>query len=319
MASWPPDRVKSVPPEGTGEVAESPRNMAWIYGVTAYGIWGLVPLYFKAVDTVSPAEVLAHRILWSFVLLAFVLLIQRRGREVVAALRQPRARRALLASTVLIALNWFVFIWAVTNHRVLEASLGYFINPLLTVVLGTLVLGERLRPLAAVAAGVALIGIGIQLAAFGHLPIVALVLAMSFGLYGLIRKTAPVSAMPGLLIETGFLVIPALIWLGRLRLKGELCFGTGESRMDFLLVAAGVITVIPLILFTRGARLLPLSTMGFLHYITPSGQFLLAVFAFHEALDQARLLSFCTIWLALVLFSWDQTKRGAGHERSRIV
>ncbi len=286
------------------------RRKGWIYGLSAYGIWGLVPLYFKAVASVTPAEVLAHRVLWSFLLLFFLLIVEGRGREVLAALRERKARTALILSTLLIALNWFVFIWAVSNHRVLEASLGYFINPLFSVVLGMIVLRERLRPLSFVAVGIALVGIGIEVSSIGSLPLVALVLALSFGLYGLIRKMAPVSAMPGLMVETGLLMIPALIWLARLRMEGSLHFGAGDLRINLLLAAAGLITVIPLVFFTRAARILPLSTMGFLQYIAPSGQFLLAVFVFHEGLDGTRLLSFCAIWTALLLFSWDQVRAG---------
>jgi chloramphenicol-sensitive protein RarD len=285
--------------------AEPSSRVGLAYGLAAYGFWGLVPIYFKAVASVPALEVLAHRVVWSVAVLAVVLTVQRRWPEVTAVLRDGRTLGVLAVTTVLIGANWYIFIWAVANDRVLQASLGYFINPLVNVLLGLVFLNERLtgRGVAAVAlAGVAVGWLTVQA---GEMPWVSLVLAFSFGLYGLLRKTARVKPVPGLAVETSLMAPPALLYLGLVASRGGLYFGTGDVGLDLLLIAAGLVTALPLLWFTTAARLLPLTTLGFLQYLAPTGQFLLAVLAYGEPLTRDRLLAFCLIWTALALFSWD--------------
>lgn len=280
-----------------------------LLGIAAFSLWGLIPLYFKAVAVVPPLELLAHRVLWSIVVLGLVVGWRRQWRVIFSAFTTWKVLRVLLVSTILIATNWFVFIWAVINHRILEASLGYFINPLVSVMLGMVFLGERLRRLSWLAIGIAVVGVVLQVVIAGSVPLVALILAFSFGLYGLLRKTASVDATVGLLVEILLLGPVALAYLVVHHLNGNLAFGTVSVEVDVLLLAAGLVTAIPLMCFNSAARILPLSTLGFLQYIAPSGQFLLAVMAFGEQLTVARTVSFLCIWCALGLFSWDRVRK----------
>jgi chloramphenicol-sensitive protein RarD len=277
-------------------------------GVAAYGLWGLLPLYFKAIDQIGPLEVLCHRILGSAALLWAWVAWRTPGPLVRAALR-PRTLGLLGLTGLLVAANWFVYIWAVMNGRVVEASLGYFINPLVSLALGVVVLGERLRPLAWAAVGLATVGVALEALQQGGLPWPALVLAFSFALYGLLRKLAPVEAALGLAVETALLAPLAatgLVWLG---LGGQIVFLQRGAGLDALLLLAGLVTAVPLVLFNRAVRLLPLSTAGFLQYLAPSGQFLLGLLAFHEPMPDGRWLAFAFIWAALGLFSLDLARR----------
>jgi len=279
------------------------------YGIAAYGMWGLVPIYFKAVSGVQPLEVLAHRVVWSVVMLVPLLFLRGRWPETRRALASRKTAATLLASTVLLAVNWYLFIWAIAHDRILEASLGYFINPLLNVLLGTVFLKERLSRPAAVAVVLAGAGVAVQVAVIGVVPVIALGLALCFGLYGLLRKTAAVGAVVGLTVETSLMMPVALGYLVWARQTGGLYLGTGDPTVDVLLVLAGVITAVPLLCFTSAARLLPLTTLGFLQYIAPSGQFLLAVLVYGEALTPTQLVTFGCIWAALVIFTTDQVRR----------
>ena len=256
-----------------------------LFGVAAYGSWGFMPVYIKAVRTVPILEVLSHRVFWAFLLL--LALCWRRGElpAIRTALGSRRTLALLCGSTTAIAVNWLAYIWAVANSRVLESSLGYFVNPLVNVLFGVAILGEQLdRP---VRIAVAVAGTGVLWMALraGHVPWIALTLATSFGLYGLFRKLAPVGGLAGLTIETGLLSPLA-----------------GDVRTDVLLLMAGPITAVPLLFFAGAARRLPLSTLGFLQYLSPSLQFLLAVCAYREPLDSARLVGCGFIWTALLIF-----------------
>ena len=273
------------------------------YALGAFGLWGLFPIYFKAVAAVPAPEVLAHRILWSVVFVAVLLAGLRQWRGVAAALRDRRTALRLLLSAVLIAVNWLTFIWAVAHDRVLEASLGYFITPLVSVLLGRLVLGEALARLQWLAVALAALGVGYMLAGLGKLPWVSLVLAATFGSYGLARKTTAVAAAPGLFVETLLLAplaIGFLLWLGE---AGT--FARVSLRWDLLLAAAGLVTALPLILFAQAARRLRLASVGLFQYITPTCQMLLAVFAFGEAFTRGHAITFGCIWLALALYSFS--------------
>jgi len=289
----------------------SPENLrrGIAYGVAAYGMWGLVPIYFKAVSSVQPLEVLAHRVVWSVVMLVPLLFLRGKWPEARRALTSRKTAATLVASTVLLAVNWYLFIWAISHDRILEASLGYFINPLLNVLLGTVVLKERLSRPAAAAVVLAGAGVAVQAAVIGAVPVIALGLALCFGLYGLLRKTAAVGAVVGLTVETSLMMPVALGYLVWARQTGGLYLGTGDPTVDVLLVLAGVVTAVPLLSFTSAARLLPLTTLGFLQYIAPSGQFLLAVLVYGEALTPAQLVTFGCIWAALAIFTTDQLRR----------
>jgi chloramphenicol-sensitive protein RarD len=285
-----------------------------IYAALAYICWGLFPLYFKALQNVAPLEVLAHRVLWSLVFVALVLLVQRHWSWLGKVRREPRLARPFVASATVIALNWFVYIWAVVNGHVVEASLGYFINPLVNVLVGRLVLKERLRPGQWAAVALAALGVLWLTVLAGKLPWIALVLAFSFATYGLLRKTAPLGALEGLVLESSVLAPFALAGLLWAASHGHASFPVADAGTQWLLVAAGPITAIPLLLFAAGARRIPFSLLGLLQYFGPTLQLLIGVRVFDESFEPARAAGFAAIWLALVVYSaegWWQGRRSA--------
>lgn len=279
-----------------------------LYGVGAYGLWGVFPVYFKLVRGVWEWEVLAHRVIWSFVFLSLLLLLKHNWPAARDALRCRRTLVTLVATTVLIAGNWLVFIWAVAHDHVLQASLGYFINPLVNVFLGFVFLHERLRRWQTCSVVLAAVGVGYLTFAGGSFPALALFLAATFGLYGLLRKTARVNAMVGLTIETALLTPPALGFLVYLMITKRAAFGAGVPRLDVLLLLAGVVTATPLLWFTEAARRLRLATLGFLQYLAPTGHFLLAVLAFHEPFTRTHIVAFGCIWTALAIYTLDAAR-----------
>ena len=289
----------------------SRRTAGFLAGIGAYGTWGLIPGYFKAVAAAPPLELLAHRVVWAIVLLLVLLKQQGRLGDLREALRPGRTLAMLSASTVLIAVNWLVYIWAVVGGRVLEGSLGYFINPLVNVVLGVLVLKEKLERAVVLAVAMAGLGVAWLTLSIGHPPWVSLTLAFSFGSYGLLRKLAPVGAVVGLAVETLLLFPFALGYLAWARGSGRLTFLAGDLGLDALLVLAGPLTAIPLLLFTAAARRLPLSTLGFIQYLSPTLQFLLAVFLWGEPLGPERAVAFACIWSGLLIFTVHSLRRGA--------
>lgn len=276
-----------------------------LYGLAAYGFWGLMPLYFRLVGTVAPVEILAHRIIWSVILVAVILTLWRRWPDLVSSLRSGRTVRLLLISALLVAGNWLVYIYGVWTQRVLQTSLGYFINPLFSVLLGMVFFGERPRRWQWVALGLASIGLGYLVFQVGELPWIALALAGTFGLYGLVRKTAPVDGLIGLAVETMLLAPAALAGLAIGATNGTTSFGKNEAMTDGLLLLSGVVTTIPLLCFGQAARRLPLSTLGFLQYLAPSMQFVIAVLVFQEPFPPALRISFAFIWTALAIFTLD--------------
>lgn len=281
------------------------------YGLAAYFWWGLAPLYFKTVGHVPPPEILAHRILWSCVLLALILWRRGEWRTLGVVARDRRLLGTLAVSTVLIAVNWFVFIWAIANGRLLQASLGYFINPLVNVLLGVLILKERLRRPQAVALLLAAGGVVLMSLRVGGVPAVSLILASSFAVYGLLRKQTPVGGVVGLAVETGLLFPLALLYLFWLGDQGRLVFSRLDLRTDLLLAASGVVTALPLVWFANAARRLRLSTIGILQYLAPSLQFLLAVLVFGEPFAVGELASFGLIWAALAVYTVDAIRRSS--------
>jgi chloramphenicol-sensitive protein RarD len=271
----------------------------------AYVLWGLVPIFFKQLGGVPALEIIAHRVVWSLLLVGG--LLAARG-QLGSVWHHARNLRTLLHAAIAAALvmtNWFVFVWAVNAGRILETSLGYFITPLVSIVLGVVVLHERLRPRQWVAVALALTGVALEGWRIGSLPWVSLVLAATFGSYGLLRKQLPVDAAGGLLLETACAAPFAalyLLWLGTMGNMGH--FGQTVT-IDVLLVASGAVTAIPLLLFAIGARRLPLATMGFLQYVAPSLSFLVAIFFYAEPMNLSRLLAFAAIWVGLALYTAD--------------
>ncbi|MGG7605365.1 EamA family transporter RarD [Massilia sp. BKSP1R2A-1] len=279
----------------------------------AFLCWGLFPIYFHALGDVPPMQILAHRVLWSLGFLLVVLLVMRQWKWL-ALVRQPKVFWSFVASSFLLSANWLVYIWAVKNGHVLDASLGYFINPLVNIMFGFLLLKERMRPAQWCAIAIAALGVAWLTWQSGTVPWIALFLAASFGGYGLLRKTAALGALEGLSFETMVLFPFAAGYVVWLTLHGENAFLNAPSDTTrWLLVAAGPTTAIPLLLFASGARKIPLSILGLLQYLSPTLQFLLGVWLFHEAFNSTRAVGFVMIWAALALFA------GEGLWRSRLA
>jgi chloramphenicol-sensitive protein RarD len=275
-----------------------------INATLAFLCWGLFPLYFHALHEVPPGQILAHRVVWSLLFLAIVLTVRRQWKWLPAVLRQPRVIGSFVASAFLLSANWLVYIWAVNNGHVIEASLGYFINPLVNIMFGYLLLKERLRAGQWAAIALAALGVAWLTWQAGTVPWIALILASTFGAYGLMRKTAALGALEGLSFETMVLFPLALGYVIWLSLHGQNSFiNSGADSTRWLLVAAGPITAIPLLLFASGARKIPLSVLGLLQYISPTIQFLLGVWLFHEAFTATRMVGFLLIWSALALYA----------------
>jgi chloramphenicol-sensitive protein RarD len=283
-------------PGGRGETKAGPA-----YALAAFLFWGANPVYFKSVAQVPPLEVLAHRVVWSVLLLAALTTLAGRWRVIAVALSDRRTGFMLGLSTLIISANWLVYIWAISIERVLETSLGYYINPLVNVLLGVLVLRERIDAWRSLAVGLAALGVlNLALRTEGF-PWISLTLAFTFAAYGLIRKTVRIEAVEGLLVETTILLPLALGFLGYLALGGSGAFGALGASTDVLLLLAGAVTALPLIWFTAAARRLDYAAVGFFQYIAPSCQFLLAVFLYGEPFTGAHLITFLCIWSALAI------------------
>lgn len=273
------------------------------YGLSCYLFWGFIPLYFRALSEVSPWVILCHRILWSSVFLAVVATVRREWKFILPVLRVRRNLVLLFAGSLLIAANWLIFIYAVATHQVFQASLGYFVNPVFSIALGMIFLGERLRGWQWVAVFIALLAVGNLAVREPHLPWIAIGLAGSFGCYGLVRKKVNINSLHGLLVETLFLVPVALIALIALHP------GKVSPLTLVLLPLSGVVTAVPLLMFGVALRLLKLSTMGFLQYVGPTFQFLVALVIFREPLDKGKLASFILTWIAIAVYVADSVLR----------
>ncbi|MBY3024045.1 EamA family transporter RarD [Rhizobium leguminosarum] len=290
---------------------DSPRGFA--FALTAYLLWGFLPIYMKAVAHISPAEVIAHRIVWSLPLAGIVLIVLGRTQDIRAALSSPRmlAMAALTAS--LITVNWGTYVWAIGAGHSLDAALGYFINPLFSIFLGAVFLKEKLQPLQIAAIALAALAVAILALDSGGIPWVALTLAISWGFYALLRKTLPLGPNQGFFLEVLILSGPALLYILYLE------FGSGQGHLyrtgladTTLLLGCGVITAVPLMIYANGAKLLKLSTIGIMQYIAPTMIFLIAVFVFHEPFGTARMIAFPLIWAGLFLYSWSMLKGSRG-------
>jgi chloramphenicol-sensitive protein RarD len=275
------------------------------YGVAAYTLWGIVPLFWKLLVHVDPVELLAHRAIWGLGTFLVIAAAAARLPAVRAALSDRRTLGVMAVSGVLLSINWGTFVAAVAHQHLLDASLGYYINPLVSVALGTAVLREHLRRLQWLAIGLAAVGVALLTWEAGRVPWIALVLAGTFALYGLVRKTASVDSLVGSTVETLLMTPVALIYLAALAGRGGGATGHADLATHGLLVATGAITAVPLLLFTSAARRLPLAVVGFLQYLAPTGQFLIAVLAFGEPFAREKLVAFALIWVALVVFSVD--------------
>ncbi|MDP9239028.1 MAG: EamA family transporter RarD [Actinomycetota bacterium] len=285
---------------GWPRVTSSRRGLG--YGVAAYLLWGLFPLFWPLLKPAGAVEILAHRIVWSLVVVVVILAAQRRWRWIEAILRRPGRLALLGTAAALIGVNWATYIYGVNSGQIVETSLGYFINPLVTVLLGVVVLRERLRPIQWVALAIGTVAVLVLALDYGRVPWIALALAFSFGAYGLIKKVVSMDAVQGLTVETAALFVPALAYL--LFIGGGTFTASGPPHMA-LLASAGLVTAIPLLLFGAAARRLPLSTIGLLQYLSPALQFLLGVIVYGEPMPRSRLIGFALVWVALIVLTVD--------------
>ena len=287
-------------------------NSGVVYALLAYVIWGLFPIYFKALESVPALQILAHRMAWSLIVVALLLAVLRRWSWLRTLRDNPWTVARFAASAILLSSNWGLYIWAVNSSHVVDASLGYYINPLVNVVLAAMLLHERLRAPQWVAVGIAAVGVVAMTFELGHLPWISLGLALTFGGYGLLRKTATLGSLEGLALETALLFPLALLYLYWLGTQGQNAFVTADAATRWLLVAAGPVTTIPLLLFAAGARRIPFSLLGVLQYVTPSLQLALGVLLYHEPFGPAKMVGFSLVWFGLLVFLADGLRVGLG-------
>jgi chloramphenicol-sensitive protein RarD len=293
-------------------VQESRRG--FLLGVAAYSLWGAFPLYWPLLEPAGAVEILAHRVLWSAVTMGLAVVLLRQTGEVLAVVRDRRAFRILAFAAVVISVNWATYIWGVNNGRVIEASLGYFINPLVTVLMGVFILGERLRRLQWVAVAIASLAVVVLTIDYGRVPLVALVLALSFGCYGLAKKQAGVDAVVSLTVETAVVAPIAGLYVAWLVATGASSMGSEGLGHALLFTTTGVVTAIPLLCFGAAAIRVPLVVLGLLQYLAPVIQFALGVLLFHEAMPPGRWAGFGLVWVALVIF----TVEAINHRRRQL-
>ncbi len=278
-------------------------NKGLLYAVGAYLAWGFLPLYWKALQTVPAIQIVGHRMVWSLLFIGFIFMFTQRWSLFLQAIKNKKVLFIYFAAGSTLFFNWFIYVWAVNAGHVVETALGYFINPLVYVLLGVVLLREKLRPWQWVAVGAATAGVLYLTFIYGSLPWIALTLAFTFGFYGLIKKTAPLKALDGLFLETALLFLPAFGFLLFQEASGIGAFGHAHLTTHLLLILTGVATGLPLLLFAAAARLIPLTTIGILQYLAPTIQFLLGVFLYGEAFTPTRLIGFSLIWLALLIYT----------------
>ncbi|TDC70546.1 EamA family transporter RarD [Streptomyces hainanensis] len=276
-----------------------------LLGLGAFGLWGLLPLYWRQLDSAGASEVLAHRMLWSLPTALVLLVAVRNWSWIRPLLRDPRRLTLLAVSATLISGNWYLFIWAVAEGRVLEASLGYFINPLLTIAIGVLLLRERMRRAQWVAVGVGGLAVVVMSVAYGQIPWISLALSISFAAYGLVKKKTGLDGLEGFTADSALQFLPALVFVLFLAGRGDSTFTTEGGTHTLLLIGSGLATALPLIFFGGAAVRLPLSTLGMMQYLAPSTMFLLGVLAFHEEMPPERWAGFGLVWTALTILTWD--------------
>ncbi|MBL1094996.1 MULTISPECIES: EamA family transporter RarD [Streptomyces] len=285
--------------------SRSDQRAGLVFGIAAYTMWGLLPLYWHLLDAASPSEILAHRMAWSLPVAVVILAAMRRWAWIRPLLRQPRRLALVLVCALVISTNWFLYIWAVNSGHVLEASLGYFINPLVSIAFGVLFLRERLRPLQWTAVGVGALAVVVMTVAYGKMPWIALGLAFTFATYGLVKKGIKLDGIEGFSAETAMQLLPALGFLIYLGARGESAFVSGGVGQALLLAGCGVATAVPLICFGASAVRLPLTVIGMMQYLAPTFQFALGLTVFHEEMPAERWAGFGLVWVALVVLTWD--------------
>jgi chloramphenicol-sensitive protein RarD len=295
------------------------RRLGIASGLSAYALWGLFPLYFPLLEPAGELEIVAHRVLWSLLFVALLLTALRRWSQVRALAGDRRRLLVLAGAGLLIAVNWLVFVYGVNSGHVVETSLGYFINPLVSVLLGVVVFAERLRPLQWTAVGIAAVAVAVLTVDYGRPPWIALALAASFGLYGLMKKLVRVDAAPGLFVETAIVAVPAAAVLGFLHASGSGSFAAAGPGHALLLASSGIATAVPLLLFAAAARRIPLSTVGLLQYLTPLMQLAIGVFVYDEDMPPARLAGFTIVWVALAVFTADSLRHARTASRHAAV
>ena len=284
-------------------------KLGLVYGLGAYVLWGLFPLYWPLLKPATSPEIVSHRAVWTMVFCFIILAVTKSLKSTLATFKSPKVAAKLFAASVLVSINWLIYIWATNNGHVVEASLGYYINPLIAITFGILLLKERMRRLQWVSVSIATIGVLVLTIDYGHLPWVAFGVALSWGTYGLIKKQLNLGAVEGLAIETLIAFIPYCAYLVFLDSKGEGQFGQGVS-LTILLISAGAVTAIPLLLFNASTTRLPLTTIGLLQYITPTLTFIIGVWVNHEIMSTARWLGFFIIWIALFVLAYDLVRSG---------
>lgn len=289
-----------------------------VYTASAYVMWGLFPLYWKLLGEVNANEILAHRVIWSFVFMLLLLLVTKQmsalKKTIGLLFRNTKQTVILFVASVLISINWFVYIWAVNHNHIIETSLGYYINPLVSILLGIVVLKEKLNFWQGASVGLAAVGVIVMTVTYGHIPWVSLSLAFSFGLYGLVKKTIQLEAKVGLTIETMMVAPIAVIYSIFLLVKGSSSFSLQSLDLSALLIGGGVATAMPLLYFAKGAPLIPLSMVGFLQYIAPTMTLLLGVFVYHEPFSSVEMIAFLFIWGGSVMFILSKTKFMSSHQ-----
>jgi chloramphenicol-sensitive protein RarD len=278
-------------------------NKGFGYAFGAYFLWGLFPVYWKALQQVPALQLLGHRIVWSFAFMVVLLLVLRRGKAFRTEIASPRILLTYAVAAVFLAINWLTYVWAVNAGYIVETSLGYFINPLLSMLLGVVILRERLRPFQWIPVGLAAAGMLYLTFAYGNFPWIALTLAFSFGIYGFVQKVAPLNPLHSITLETMLLFLPAVLYLTAVNFSGSGAFGHSDPAVNLLLVGAGVITSVPLLLFAAAAHRITLFLIGVLQYIAPTMYFLIGVLVYDEPLTPERLTGFAIIWVALILFA----------------
>ena len=283
-------------------------NKGILNGLAAYALWGFFPIYWKFLHQVPALQVIGHRISWSFVLLIVIIFATRQWKDFRTAALTPKVIGIYSIAAVLLTVNWLVYVWGVNAGFIVETSLGYFINPLLSVLLGVIFLRERLRPTQWIPVGIAALGVIYLTVIYGRLPWIALSLAFSFGFYGFVKKLAPLGSLYGLTLETGIVFPIALIYLLIVELNGTGAFAHEGTSITLLLIGAGAVTTIPLLMFASAAREIPLTVVGLLQYIAPTIQFLIGIFIYREPFDQSHLIGFGIVWVALIIF-WVENLR----------
>lgn len=294
-----------VPASPTPPDADRAGRRGLLFALSAYGLWGFLPLFLKALDHIPAAEVVAHRVIWSLPVAGAVLLALGRTADVKAALRSPRTLAMGALTAAIISVNWGIYVWAIATDRAIETALGYYINPLMTVALGAVLLGEKLSRTQIVAVGLAMVAVLIMTLEAGGMPWISLALASTFAVYGFLRKTLPIGPSQGFFLEVLILTPPAVAYIVWLVASGESHFSTSQPENMLLLLACGPVTAVPLMLYGFGAKLLRISTIGIMQYMAPTIVFLIAIFIFREPFGVWKMAAFVLIWVALALYSWS--------------